>query len=173
MKIKEATLFTNLEYVTIQPVRTMCHALLLTREEPLFRRTDQKAGPFPDRCMLKGFGTEAAWPVFDLLLPSISFSQAAAESTNMQMMKSDGTLAPLMSGSVLQFEGGPEVQLVSGSYCGKPIRVDTFPSGTDITEIYELLQSRVIESCADLRGLQGLVDTNTELRDLVARAEKL
>jgi hypothetical protein len=53
-------LITNLWYVTIGALRMRCNALLL---EPNTR------GKFE----LRGFGTESAWPVFGLDVPSMHF----------------------------------------------------------------------------------------------------
>lgn len=57
----ELTLITNLWYVTINDVRMSCHALMIDRN---ITRGIWK---------LRGFGTEAAWQVFDFDLTSSEF----------------------------------------------------------------------------------------------------
>jgi hypothetical protein len=64
--IETRVLITNLWYVTIGDLRTNCNALLLAREEDPHDRKRLC-------CKMRGFGTEAAWPVFDLALPTIRY----------------------------------------------------------------------------------------------------
>lgn len=63
--IERRVLITNLWCVTIDNVlRTHCNALLLESEED-----PNNSGSY--RCEIRGFGTEAAWPVFSLSVPTI------------------------------------------------------------------------------------------------------
>ena len=65
--IEKRVLITNLWYVTIgEGLVAHCNALLLAREDDPNNR-----GSY--RCEMRGFGTEAAWPVFSLRLPTIDY----------------------------------------------------------------------------------------------------
>lgn len=60
-------LITNLSTVTIGPVRTFTHALLLEETEGLFRDSAR-------RYRARGFGTEGSAPIFDMDVPSLDYT---------------------------------------------------------------------------------------------------
>jgi hypothetical protein len=122
--IEKRVLFTNLSYVSIGDVRTSCHALLLEHDDdPLGRGTP--------RCQLRGFGTEAAWPVFDVRIPTIAHE-----------IRTD-------RGDHLVIPGGPEILLWRDTQ-EQPICVQTFEwdsadneRGHRFGEIWTALESSV------------------------------
>lgn len=128
-------LITNLNWVTIGPVRTNTHALLLEDAVLLGDR----------QCKVRGFGTDAAWPVFDIFLKSIEHELVDAQG-NVHMLKED-KLVPLITGALLRLKNGPELQLVTCNR-SRPLDIQTFESeGGDrkILEVWEVLERKVPE----------------------------
>lgn len=112
-------LITNLSYVIIGDVRTDTHALLLEEWE------EQLGGKYARR-RVRGFGTDATWPVFDLHVSSVGYELT---------VKGKGHV-------ILQIDNGPRLDL-SVSDQDRPIDVLTFAPGTDIEEVWEALPWKV------------------------------
>lgn len=96
-------LITNLDYVTIGPVRTFTHALLLadTRDKAL------------GSCRARGFSTDPTLPTFDIEIPSIDHTLELVQSNNL-FIRHDGEARPRCSGAILTFaDNGPVLQLVT------------------------------------------------------------
>ena len=112
-------LITNLSYVTVGDVRTDTHALLLEEWSE-----ELKALP---RRRIRGFGPDAAWPVFDIItVPSVAYALTAAAA----------------SSAWLQLNGGPRLNLYVSDQ-SKPIDVLAFTPGTDIEEVWRVLPQKV------------------------------
>lgn len=138
------TLITNLEFVSIGGVRTFTNALLLC-ESP---------GHFQPEVLdrrIRGFGTDPAWPTFDLMeVKSLEYTLVDARSSAV-VIGHDGQMRPLCSGAIMQFaDGGPEIRLVT---CAReaPLRFDQFetnPEAPDdhvILRVWEVLPRRVAQ----------------------------
>ncbi len=125
-------LFTNLTYVTVGPVRTRSCALLLAEDkEPLL-------GP---RCRARGFGTEAAWPVFDMTIPTIAHELVPARSS--VMIYGDAGPSPLMTGAILRVPGGPDFHLVA-SDDAHPVDVSRYEGDEHtILKVWPALEAKV------------------------------
>lgn len=129
-------LLTNIDYVVVGPVRTMTHALLLEEFH------DFLTGGLRRR--IRGFGPDPAWPVFDMESPSIEFTLTDAKGRDI-FIGNDGEEKPLISGAILQVEGGPRLELwVSDPKW--PIRVDEFEGHSEerpILRVWVVLPLRV------------------------------
>jgi hypothetical protein len=102
METSKYTLLTNLQFVTLNGVRTFCRALLITQDDnPVlaFAGADYT---------IRGFGTEAAWPVFDVRFrkEDLPYTLAAGMSDNLLFMTQDGAVKPLITGAVMEFKSG-------------------------------------------------------------------
>ena len=131
-------LFTNLSYVAIGTVRTMTNALVLASTPK-----DAFGGP---RFQARGFGTEAAWPVFDLELPTIAYSMDGMENYG-AVLGNDGESRPFISQSILRIAGGedaPKLRLTIGNP-RLPIDVEifTFENANEITKVWDALARKV------------------------------
>lgn len=119
-------LITNLSWVTINGIRTHSHALLLERvDEGVCKGTK-----------IRGFGTDATWPVFDLNVPSIKYTlEDIHGGPALQAHPWDGTRL-IYRGANMLFEGGPLVELcISNSH--HPIQIDD--SREDIRDVWAVL----------------------------------
>ena len=87
-------LFTNLDYVSIGPVRTQSHALLL-------QEGDFFAG-MGLRRQARGFGTESSWPVFDIDLSTIEYEIQPAKSPHIFISDAHPEPRPLSTGAILK-----------------------------------------------------------------------
>lgn len=129
-------LFTNLEWVTIGPVRTFTHALLLEDAEGLPRQR---------QCKVRGFGTDPAWPTFDLFVKSVAHELVDAQG-NLFKIEEDG-LVPLVTGAILKLEDGPEIELVTQDR-SRPLDVVTFEGKAGertILRVWDALQRKVVD----------------------------
>lgn len=125
-------LFTNLEYVSIGTVRTHTCALLLQEEK------EQRLGP---RCRARGFGTEAAWPSFDMAIESIGYELVPAQSA--VMVSGDAGTRPLMTGAILRLAGAPDIQLVANDD-ERPIDVSRYEGDErTILKVWPVLEEKV------------------------------
>lgn len=112
--IEKRILITNLWYVTIDDaLRTNCNALLLAREDDPNNR-----GAY--RCELRGFGTEAAWAVFGLTIPTIDHELRV---NKLVLLRADGR--PL--------QNAPEIDLARDDV-DKPLDVQVFEWDSDDNE---------------------------------------
>ena len=132
-KVKERyVLFTNLHYVTVSGVRTHTCALLLAEDKK------PMAGP---PCRARGFGTEAAWPVFDMAIPSIDHELVSARSP--VMIFGDAGALPLATGALLHITGAPDFHLVA-SDDDHPIDVTRYEGDEHtITKVWPVLEEKV------------------------------
>jgi len=117
-------LITNLSYVTVGSVRTMTHALLLCAEPSPFDRGNL-------RYQARGFGTEAAWPVFDLELPSIEYT--LTDPQDFGVFVGTGTARPLFSCAMLRIKDGPDILLTIDDY-RRPIDIEHFEFDREIDD---------------------------------------
>lgn len=155
-------LITNLQYVTIGPVRTNAYALLLEeRVEPFALAQSGVPSPrdrdesftWPKRYTMRGFGADSAWPVFNMIIPTIGFTAEDAEGGPICLDDDDklGVAAitgkprneprRLASGAVLQITGGPAVELVVCDH-EQPLSIEHF-DGVSIAEVWDALPVRV------------------------------
>ncbi len=132
------TLITNLDYVTVETVRTMTHALLVQRGEGLFSREKPQH-------MLRGFSTSASLPTFDTIVPTDEFELVPAQSSAI-FIGEDNEPRPLFGGAIMKIAGTPiEVQLIAANGSRDPIDVQRFPEGTDINAVWETLERKVAQ----------------------------
>jgi hypothetical protein len=133
-KPEKFTLITNLQFVTVRGVRTFCHALLVTENDK---------GLFGPSYTVRGFGTEGAWPVFDIRIAKedLPFALAEAHSADKLWLKEDGTAQPLVSGAILSFKSGLDLQLVTATD-EKPIDVTHY---TEIIEVWQAVWRKTAE----------------------------
>ena len=130
--IEKYTLFTNLECVTIGAVRTYTHALLLCDDEGLPRRR---------QCKVRGFGTDPAWPTFDIFVDSLEYTMEDAQG-NLFKLKDDGTTEAIITGAILKLKDGPEIHLVAQNQ-EHSIDIQTFEGEDIIEDIWEVLKEKV------------------------------
>jgi hypothetical protein len=127
-------LFTNLMYVTVGDVRTYACALLLEEEV----RGGSGRG---SRCRARGFGTEAAWPVFNLSIRSIAYELLPAQSPH--WIFGDAAPTPLATGTVLRVEDGPDFQLVAHDD-NRPVDVSCYEGDEHaILKVWPALEEKV------------------------------
>ena len=127
------TLVTSLDYVSIGPVRTMTHALLLESGDDEFFKCE--------RHRLRGFSVEACLPTFDLDLPTGEFTMIDAQSQHV-FIGSNGNLKPLVSGARMRFAGfDHDIQLIA--LYRSTLDVCRLPSSTDYIELWRELAARV------------------------------
>lgn len=133
-------LITNLDYVTIGPVRTHCDALLLDQPGDL--------SGFGQSCKVRGFGPDPAWDVFDYFLRDLTevrYTLEGAESQGVQFIGASGVPGPLMRGAILRIEGGPQMDLVTRD-SARPLRVEVFEGAREervVLRVWEVLKERV------------------------------
>lgn len=135
-------LFSNLQCVVVNGVRTYCRALLLERTESFFDR--DKA-----QCKIRGFGPDAAWPVFDIFLKSdtLDYSTQEAASTHAMFIGSDDKARPLASGAILTI-AGLSLELHSGNR-EQPIVRDEFDGDQAdriVLSVWDKLADRACDS---------------------------
>lgn len=129
------TLFTNIAFVQLQGAKL---------------RMDAYAVLLEDRCLsfgppgyrIRGFGPDAAWPVFTFWLEKgpIVYSVTSAQDNSKVMLKDDGTTEPIFGGSILSIVDGPQFFLQSDN----PKRpLDVFTNIGDIEEVWRQLELRV------------------------------
>lgn len=130
--IERRVLITNLWYVTLDDnLRMNCNALLLVREDD-----QNKRGSY--RCALRGFGTEAAWPVFGLKLPTIDHE---LRDNRLVLLRADGHM----------LQNAPTIRLDRDDI-DRPFHVQTFewesddnPRGQRFGEIWNALETSVAQ----------------------------
>ena len=133
--IERYTLFTNLNYVTIGPVRTNSYALLLCDGEGL---------PGRRQCKVRGFGTDPAWPTFDIFVDSIEYTMHDAQG-NLFKLKDDGSMEATIVGAILTLKDGPKIEIVSNDRT-RSIDIQTFEGESGvILEVWEALKKKVPE----------------------------
>lgn len=126
-------LFTNLNYVILNDVRAYCHGLLLQSDQSVFnhRKLEHR---------VRGFGTEAAWPVFDTKVDSIEYQIVAAAGADV-FVPGDNAPRPLFSGAILELRGGLKITLLDCDH-RRPIDVHEFPEGTEYEDVWVMLQRK-------------------------------
>lgn len=126
------TLLTNLRFITLNGVRTFCHALLITQDDnPVISFGGSNYS-------IRGFGTEAAWPVFDMALAKedLPYSLTTAASDNVLVIAHDGSTKLLRTGTIMTFKSGLSLVLESDA-ASKPI--DVTYEEDDISEVWRML----------------------------------
>jgi hypothetical protein len=130
-------LFTNLQNVIVNGVRTNACALLLEECKDIF-------GSKNLRRRARGYGTDAAMAIFDMELPSIEYETIEAASPHVMLLNSGG-VRPLSSGVILKFaEGGPELSLVVQDQ-DEPLDVQRFekdPEGGDYEDMWRAIYEK-------------------------------
>lgn len=122
--------------MTINGIRTYCYALLLTEAPGIFGGTERQ---------VRGFGTDPAWPVFDLYIPSIDYQLTDASGNAIFMSNSHPEGRPLFTGGILQIAGGPRLDLISCNG-NQSIDVQTFEGRYGervILKVWEKLPGKV------------------------------
>lgn len=107
---------TNLDWVTVNGVRTWTKALILEEGPGMFDKV---------RRAIRGLGTDPALPVFDLFVPSIEYTLVDAQSNSVIMSDATPEGRPMATGAIMQLKDGPELQLVVRDY-RKPLDIKTF-----------------------------------------------
>jgi len=135
-------LFSNLQFVVVNGVRTYCRALLLERTESFGDRGKAQ-------CKIRGFGPDPAWPVFDIFLKcdALDYSTQDAVSTHALLIGSDGKARPLTSGTILTIDG-LSLALHSGNY-EQPIVCDKFEGDQEdriVLFVWDKLADRACDS---------------------------
>lgn len=131
-----ARLFTNLSFVWIGEVRTHCHAMLLEPPNEALSQVEPQ---------LRGFGTEATWPVFTLPLSTLDYEMAPNMGDGVFLSAAVGEI-PIGGGASLVFaSGAPSMRLVVEDP-EKPLHIDNC-EGMDIVDVWELLERRTPEYC--------------------------
>jgi hypothetical protein len=131
-------LISNLDYVSIGPVRCYAHALLLEEVPSIFDKS--KA----DR-RLRAFGTCAEWPVMDMKVPSIDCQIQSMDGNIINV----STCKTINGAANLHIKDGPCLHLtctVSGRH---DLVIDTL-EGNDASydKLWPLLKKRVAENWA-------------------------
>ena len=132
------TMFTNLDWVTVNGVRTWTHALILEEGPHMFGGVKRS---------LRGLGVDPAWPVFDLNVPSIEYTLVDAQSQSVLLTDSEPSgQRPLCSGAIMQLKDGPELQLIVRDH-KQPLDIKTFEGtwGDRVTtdRLWAHMQSRI------------------------------
>lgn len=132
--IEKYTLFTNLDWVTIGPVRTFTHALLLQDAEGL---------PRERQCKVRGFGTDSAWPTFDIFVESLEYELTDAQG-NLFKLEDDGSTTAVITGAIMQIKDGPRLDLVT---CDRkrPLDIEVFEGERRVQDVWAALQRKVPE----------------------------
>lgn len=128
--IERHVLITNLWHVNVDDLRAHCNALLLVRE------VDPRDSNVL-RCQLQGFGTEAAWLVFNRELPTIDHE-----------VRDDQIVLLAAGGRVLQ--SAPKIHLHRDDI-DRPLAVQTFEwdsEDRDRSERYRAVCTALEESVA-------------------------
>lgn len=137
-KIEKFVLITNLEYVTVNGVRTHTNALLL--EEYYFMRSDAKPS-----CRVRGFGMDPAWPTFDMAASTIEHTLVPARSSS--VMLTDEGEEPLLVGAILRLGDGGEIHLVTCDR-SRPVDVQTITGDVEervVLDVWDTLQQKVVD----------------------------
>lgn len=129
----KSVLFTNLDYVILNEVRTYCHGLVLQSDRSLFNHNKLEH-------KVRGFGTEAAWPVFDMKVESVEYQISRAAGADV-FFAGDSAPRPLFSGAILELKDGPKITLLDCDH-RRPIDVHEFPEGTDYEDVWVMLQRK-------------------------------
>jgi hypothetical protein len=109
-------LIMNLDWVTVNDVRTWTKALLLEEGPGMFDKV---------RRAVRGIGTDPAWPVFDIFVPSIEYTLEDAQSNSIIMSDATPNGRPLCTGAIMKLKDGPEMQLVVRDH-KLPLDIHTF-----------------------------------------------
>jgi hypothetical protein len=132
------TLYTNISFVqrADDGLRLNCHALLLSQDA---------IGLFGPSYTMRGFGTEAAWEVFQLWLEKdkhFPFTIAPFEDQSNVILKDDGSTKALFGGNMLTLKDGTKFFLQADDDT-RPI--DVHEQTGDILKVWEVLERKVAE----------------------------
>lgn len=129
----EYTLLTNIDCAVRKddPMRLECSAVLLTKavEGSLYHT------------VLRGFGTEAAWPVFDMALDNEKHFPFTLKPFENQMVKllTESGAKNIFIGTTLTLKDGPEFALYAED-SERPI--DVFEQTGDICKLWDVLYKK-------------------------------
>jgi hypothetical protein len=129
------TLLTNIEFVQFSEaqIRMWCHALLI--EEDGRGIMDEPINS------IRGFGMEAAWPVFTYWFKpeALPFEIIAKVQDKSHVMMSGDKAVPIFQGSLLKFADGKSffLQIDDSS-----MPLDRLEGITEITEIWRALETK-------------------------------
>jgi hypothetical protein len=136
--LERYTLITNLSFVSLAGMRTFTHALLVEETQHPFLREQSRA-------LLRGFGTEASAPTFDVCLPSYEHEIGAVHGDGRFVVLTDDGIRPLMSHAIVRFKNGPEV-LLSVENQAKPLDIQQWAGEAGertILRVWEALEQKV------------------------------
>lgn len=131
----EYVLFTNIQFVIINNVRTYTHALLLEDAQGVL---DPKSRSYS----LRGFSLDETVPSFDFPLNSKTYELIDAHSG--AIFIGNRGPRPLASGYIMRFENGPTVQLFTATT--QPLCIDEIsgdPCTSPVLRVWAILQPRI------------------------------
>lgn len=126
MSDRVVTLITNLDFATINGVRTHARAIVVD-DDP----TDGSSKEF--RVRVTGHLTHASLLLFDMFVPSGTFMKCGEDREGDAATECD-----------LTFEGGPTIHLTKTLMSDHGILIETFTS-PDITHVFDMLELRVAQ----------------------------
>lgn len=141
-------LITNLSYASVNCVRMHVSAVLI---EPHNERMPSFSN---DKCVrVRGFGPDAAWPVFDIRLNTDdpTFELQGMESRDLFIGENeDGTSKdpkPLFTGGILTFKDDMQVVLHKGSFDSRGIDFSEHEvdGGDGYDDMWKILQAKCAE----------------------------
>lgn len=129
---EKETLLTNIRCVQFVNVRLHCQAILLS---------EGSIGMFEPTYSIRGFGTEAAWEVFDMrFLPdAFPYTLTPFVDPSYLMLPDDGEAYPIFTGNILSLQDGTKLHLYA-SDSKRPI--DIHVQNGDITKVWEILAEK-------------------------------
>lgn len=133
---EKETLFTNIRCVQHGNVRLHCQAILLS---------EGSIGMFEPTYSIRGFGTDAAWEVFDMRFHPEAFPYTLTPFVDPSylMLRDDGEDYPIFTGNILTFQFGMRFELYA-SDSKRPLDVYTQEHG-DICKVWEILADKTRE----------------------------
>ena len=133
------TLITNISFVQrdgADRLRLDCHALLVVEEGMSI---------FGPNYTIRGFGTEAAWEVFQLWLEKdkhFPFTIEPYADPSSVMLKEDGTTKPIFAGNVLALKDSTRFFLQADDDT-RPL--DVHKQMGDVLKVWSILERKVAE----------------------------
>lgn len=127
------TLLTNINSVQRGAIRLHCQAILLS---------EGSIGMFEPTYSIRGFGTEAAWEVFDMRFPPDAFPYTLAPFVDPSylMLRDDGETYPIFTGNILTMQDGAKFDLYAAD-SKRPLDIHVSTDG-DITKVWEILAEK-------------------------------
>lgn len=131
-------LFLNLEYVIVNGVRTSTQALLLEEGPGMLDKVKR---------VVRGFGPDPAWPVFDIFVPSIEYTLVDAQSNAMIFSGATPQGRPMASGAIMKLKDGPELQLLVNDH-KQPLDIKTYEGKWGDRDVINNVWERLTSLCA-------------------------